>query len=104
VVVSDEQIPTLAMVGNTPYPEDDAITAALRARAGQVHLLPAGSLAADLGNQRVANVILMGTLSHYLDISAEVWQQAIAERVPPKHRELNRRAFELGRARVADDK
>ena len=103
VVVSDEHIPTLAMVGTTPYPADDEIATALRSRAGQVHLLPAGTLAAELGNRRVANVILKGTLSHYLHFPAEVWQKAIEERVPPKHRELNRRAFEIGRARVAGE-
>ena len=100
VIVSDEQIPTLALASTTPYPDDNTIAAALSARAREVHLLSAGALAADLGNRRVANVILLGTLSHFMDIPADVWQQAIDERVPPKHRELNRRAFETGRAQV----
>ena len=59
--------------------------------------VPAGALATELGNPRVANVILLGALSQFVEIPAEAWLNAIAERVPPKFRELNRRAFELGR-------
>jgi indolepyruvate ferredoxin oxidoreductase beta subunit len=101
-VVSDEAIPTLALVSKTPYPDDDAIAAMLRARAEVVRIVPAGKQAAQLGNPRVANVILLGTLSRFVEIPADAWLQAIAERVPPKFRELNRRAFELGRANSGD--
>jgi len=99
-VVNDEQITTLALASTTRYPDDNTIATALRARAREVHFLSAGTLAADLGNRKAANVILLGTLSRFMDIPAEVWQQSIDERVPPKHRELNRRAFEVGRAQV----
>ncbi len=98
VVASDEAIPTLALAGKTPYPDDDAIAGLLAARAAHVRILPAGSLATELGNPRVANVILLGVLSRFVDIPVEAWLGAIAERVPPKFRELNQRAFELGRA------
>ena len=54
-------------------------------------------MATDLGNVRVANVILMGCLSRFVDIPAELWLRAIEERVPPKFREVNRKAFEIGR-------
>jgi indolepyruvate ferredoxin oxidoreductase beta subunit len=97
VVTSDEAIPTLALAGKTPYPADDAIAGLLAARAAHVRILPAGALAAELGNPRVANVILLGALSRFVEIPAEAWLNAIAERVPPKFRELNRRAFEMGR-------
>ena len=97
-VVSDEAIPTLALEAKTPYPSDDEIAATLAAHAAHVRIMPAGSLAAEMGNPRVANVILLGALSRFVDISVEIWLNAISERVPPKFRELNRRAFDLGRA------
>jgi indolepyruvate ferredoxin oxidoreductase beta subunit len=97
VVTSDEAIPTLALAGKTPYPTDDAIAGLLAARAAHVRILPAGALATELGNPRVANVILLGALSRFVEIPVAAWLNAIAERVPPKFRELNRRAFELGR-------
>lgn len=100
-VVSDEAIPTLAMESTTPYPDDGTIADTLRAYARHVHIIAAGSLAAEMGNPRVANVILLGTLARFLDdIPAEVWLGAIEERVPPKFRELNCRAFEMGRESV----
>lgn len=98
IVTSDEAIPTLALAGKTPYPADDAIAALLAARAAHVRILPAGAQATELGNPRVANVILLGALSRFVEIPVEAWLNAIAERVPPKFRELNRRAFEIGRA------
>ena len=58
--------------------------------------MPAGSLATGLGNPRVANVILLGTLSRFVDVPVEAWQRAIEERVPPKFRELNRRGVRDG--------
>ncbi len=97
-VVSDEAIPTLAMESKLPYPADDEIVSLLRQHAGQVQIVPAGRLAAELGHPRIANVILLAALSRFVDIPAEVWLNAIAERVPPRFRELNRRAFELGRS------
>ena len=98
VVVNDEAIPTLAMESRMPYPDDETIVNLLRSQASEARLVPAGSLATGLGNPRVANVILLGTLSRFVDVPVEAWHRAIEERVPPKFRELNRRAFELGRA------
>ncbi len=100
-VVNEQAIPTLALAATpTPYPDDSQIAALLNAQAAQVSLVPSGDMALELGNQRVANVILLGSLSHYLDIPAQVWRDAIGERVPPKARELNLRAFDVGRAVV----
>ncbi len=100
-VVNDEAIPTLALESRVPYPDDATILGLLQARARRVDLLPAGALATQLGNARVANVILLGALSCSLDIPVAVWQRAIAERAPAKARELNLRAFELGRTEAA---
>ena len=97
-VVNDQAIPTLALAATTAkYPNDDEVGSILSARSREYRLLPAGELAVELGTQRVANVILLGALSAFLDIDAEVWQEAIGSRVPPKARALNREAFEVGR-------
>jgi indolepyruvate ferredoxin oxidoreductase, beta subunit len=97
-VVNDQAIPTLAMAATTAtYPDDDRVKALLAERSREYRLLPAGELALELGNQRVANVILLGALSSFLDIPAEFWQEAIGSRVPPKARALNEKAFDMGR-------
>ena len=103
-VVNDEAIPTLALaLSPVPYPQDGSIAELLRAHARVVSMVPASSLAVELGNPRVANVLLLGTLSRYLDIPAEAWDGAISERVPAKYRELNRRAFQVGREAARAD-
>ena len=45
------------------------------------------------------NIALMGRLSGYFpEITREDWREAVAEVVPARFRELNLRAFELGRS------
>ena len=62
-----------------------------------LHLVEAGPLAAQAGNARTANVVLLGALSKHLPgIPAEAWQAALHQRVPAKFLEVNLKAFELG--------
>jgi indolepyruvate ferredoxin oxidoreductase beta subunit len=100
-VVNDEAIPTLEFGSSgpaIPYPDDTAISTILHSRARQVVMVPASRLATALGNVRVANLVLLGALSHFMEFSPETWHAAIEERVPPKFRQLNQRAFDVGRA------
>ena len=59
--------------------------------------LDAGRMAAELGNLRVANTILLGALSTALDFPAEDWRTVLVRSVPPKTKDLNLQAFEQGR-------
>ena len=54
-------------------------------------------LAEQAGDMRTVNVVLIGALSLYLDISQDLWQQAIKSMVPEKFLDLNLKAFKLGR-------
>ena len=56
------------------------------------------SIAAELGDSRAANTVLLGTLSASLDYPVEDWLDVIDQAVPTKTREINRKAFEAGRA------
>jgi indolepyruvate ferredoxin oxidoreductase beta subunit len=64
--------------------------------------------AAELGNIKAANVVLLGALSALMEregltgpeLPAEIWLKVITERVPAKFVELNRQAFNLGRDAV----
>ena len=63
------------------------------------------AIAAQLGNIRAANVVLLGCLSALMEreglagaeLSVEMWLKVITERVPPKYVELNHQAFNAGR-------
>jgi len=58
----------------------------------------ATGMAAELGNERVANTILLGVLSTVMDFPAEAWREVLPEFVPPKTLDTNLEAFEAGRA------
>jgi len=56
------------------------------------------AIAEKAGSTKAVNIVLMGRLSgHFPQIAQEDWQAAIEEIVPPKFREMNHRAFALGR-------
>ena len=59
--------------------------------------------ATELGNARAANTVLLGMLSTALDFPPDDWQSIIERSVPPATREINRRAFELGREWIQSD-
>jgi len=57
----------------------------------------ATGMATQLGNDRVANTILLGILSTVMDFPVESWREVLPEFVPPKTIETNLKAFEAGR-------
>ena len=62
--------------------------------------LDATGMAADLGNERVSNTILLGVLSEVLDFPESEWRRVIEEFVPPKTLAANQRGFQVGRSWV----
>jgi len=57
----------------------------------------ATGMAIELGNERVANTLLLGILSTVMDFPVEDWLKVLPEFVPPKTLETNLKAFEAGR-------
>ncbi|MGN0039069.1 MAG: indolepyruvate oxidoreductase subunit beta [Coriobacteriales bacterium] len=93
--VNDEQIvPVPVNIGNAVMPQ----------RVGErleelgAVLIPAGAIAREAGSPKSTNVVLMGALSTALPFAQEVWEDVIAQRVPPKTVEANLAAFKAGRA------
>lgn len=102
-------VPLTVTSGGQTYPADDEIRAAFAALTPRLHFVDGERIAEELGNLRVANVVLLGALSALLErdpnlagaaLTLETWMQVIEARVPPKYLELNRRAFEAGRRAV----
>lgn len=58
----------------------------------------ATGMARKLGNERVANTILLGVLSTVMDFPVKTWREVLPEFVPPKTLDTNLKAFEAGRA------
>lgn len=60
--------------------------------------VPASRIAHELGDGRMANVVMIGHVSSLLPIPRDIWLTTLESRIPEKYREPNLRAFESGRA------
>lgn len=85
--------PMPVITGAASYPE-----APLAGFAQKVECADALGIAAECGNQKALNLVLLGMLSRHLDFSEEAWKTSIAACVPAKTLEINLAAFERGRA------
>jgi len=94
VIVNDLELPPMTVLaGEKAYPGD--IIDTLK-KIALVDIIPAQEIALKLGNVRVANVVLLGSLARYLQFPKEVWIEAIKENVKPQYHNLNIMAFERG--------
>ena len=74
----------------------------VRAHVAEAYAIDATEMAEQLGNERVANVILMGALSTALDFPAAAWEATLTEFVPKATVEVNLQAFRLGRRWITE--
>ena len=96
IVTNTQQIdPMPVITGAAEYPT--GLVDAMKAAGAKVDALDCLALAEQAGSSKAVNIVLMGRLSHYFDLPAEAWDEALSAVVPPKFLELNRRAFALGR-------
>ncbi len=101
-IINDYRItPISVSSGGDEYPDDERIQRALKEVTEDLHFVPGVALAEELGHARASNVVLLGALSTFLDISPDIWLEVITALVPERYRELNRQAFHKGRARLA---
>ena len=97
-IINDYPLPPPSVsLGDAEYPSDDAISALVRRAGGYVYFIDAARRAAEMGNDRVFNVYLLGCTSSYIPFRLEVWREAIMRLVPVKVSELNWLAFREGR-------
>ncbi len=66
-------------------------------KVAQGYALDASGIATELGNERVANTILLGILSTVFDFDEDTWTNIIAKFVPKHSIDLNKTAFLTGR-------
>jgi len=97
--------PLTAISGEEIYPSDDVLRQSFAQVTSHVKYINGEEIAGSLGNLKAANVVLLGALSALLEsagqagagLTPKIWLKVITERVPAKHIELNRCAFQAGR-------
>ena len=97
IVTNTQQIdPMPVITGAAEYPAD--LVEKIRAQGIKIDAMDCLTLARQAGSQKAVNIVLLGRLSHYFDISETSWQNSLAANVPPKFLDINKKAFELGKS------
>ncbi len=104
VIINNLAIPPLSIsLGTQVYPDDETVLGLFRRITKSVYLINGTERAADLGDVRTLNILMLGYLSRILPlkITDAQWQKGIAKHLPAKILELNKRAFIAGREAAA---
>jgi indolepyruvate ferredoxin oxidoreductase beta subunit len=96
LIINDNRVfPPSVNLGEEDYP-DDAIDTA-KSYCSDVKIVNATELALEAGNIKMANTVVLGTLSRNLDVKTSLWEEVLRESFPEKLVAGNLKAFELGR-------
>jgi indolepyruvate ferredoxin oxidoreductase beta subunit len=102
LIVNDYEIfPLTVLVGAERYPED--VGEKLAAAVKNIRIIEAFRIAADMGNPRAQNVVMLGAIIRSLAVRMSRdafkrvdWEEIISRRVPSRMRKLNIDAFCAG--------
>ena len=98
ILVNDFRLdPVLVASGKATYTED-VIERLAAANDRRVITTKAAARAVEIGDLRTMNTVVLGVLSNFLPFTMEHWQAALKSHVKKKMLEINRKAFETGRA------
>ena len=96
IVNTQQIVPPLASQGDMSYPFD-ALERLKHGGDRRVIVVDGNGIAQEVGDLKVAGIVLVGALSTHLPFDEETWQASIARNVPPKWKDLNFAAFAAGR-------
>jgi indolepyruvate ferredoxin oxidoreductase beta subunit len=105
IVVNLQAIePVTVTSGGQTYPDDERIRNAIAQITDKAVYVHGEQIAAQCGNVKAANVVLLGALSALVEqeglapaLDQDAWLTVVTARVPAKYADLNRRAFAAGR-------
>ena len=94
VIVNNYKLPSVRInSGIDQYPEN--VLARIKEKAN-VTIIDAADIAADLGNRRTMNVVLLGSLIQAMDLSNIDWNTVVKENVKEKFVDINIKALQSG--------
>lgn len=85
--------------GSDKYPEN--VEALIATKTSRLIALDATEEARQLGNPRVMNIILLGTIIKAMRLEDIDWDQILADNIKPQYVEINRQALHLGMGKYA---
>ena len=100
LVVNNEEIPSMSVItGEEEYPED--VLEEIQ-KHGKAKVIDATRLAGKLGNEKAANMILLGTIIRAMGLEHIHWEQILEANIKPQFLELNKKALKKGISLIGD--
>jgi indolepyruvate ferredoxin oxidoreductase, beta subunit len=97
-----QQPPLSVSLGQEKYPSQADVEKELKRNKLQVYFVDGTGQAQKLGNVRTLNLFMLGCFAAFAPLKAETWKESIARFLPENLREINMKAFELGRKGIED--
>lgn len=98
IVVDVVIVPVSVIGGNVPYPKWDKVEGILGQYIDKIYFLEATRISTEVGNPRALNMVLLGSLSIFLELEERAWTESIRQRLTPKFVESSLEAFSMGAA------
>lgn len=99
ILMNDHRInPPAVNLGEIEYPK--GIPETIREKFEGFYLVKGTEIASHLGDVRAANVVLLGAISRFFEVSDDLWLRKILDRLPQKVHDLNRKAFLKGKEKI----
>ncbi len=100
ILMNDHKInPPAVNLGEMEYPK--AIPERIKSKFKEFYLVQGTEIASQLGDIRVANVVLLGAISKFFEVNEDLWLKTILNYLPPKVHDLNQKAFSAGRNQIS---
>ena len=96
-IVSITQIIPAIVTASKDFTYPDNAIEQIKKKARNVIAVEADHIAAELGNPRLMNTVLLGVLSYHLPFPQEQWNETIREKMKAKLVDINLIAFHRGR-------
>ena len=102
LVVNNEEIPSQSVViGEEEYP--DHVLEEIEKHVDKVKVVDASGMAREMGNEKVANIILLGTIIRAMGLEQIHWDDILTDNINPRFLELNKKALQAGMGAVSAD-
>ena len=102
LVVNNEEIPSQSVViGEEEYP--DHVLEEIEKHVDKVKVVDASGMAREMGNEKVANIILLGTIIRAMGLEQIHWDDILTDNIKPRFLELNKKALQAGMGAVSAD-
>ncbi len=100
IVNTYEQPPLSVSLGQEKYPTRDEVAAALKRHTDRVYFVDGNAQAQKLGNVRTLNLFMLGCFAAFAPLDINTWKESISRFLPENLREINLKAFEIGRKEI----